>query len=67
MGTSPIKGLGVYHVDTGQWQWEAVPPTVLGSVWGFDEATGAMIGIGQRTPPFAYFLYKYGSSSTGSR
>jgi hypothetical protein len=36
-----------------------VPKTVAGSVWGFDEATGAMIGVGKRSEPFAYFLYKY--------
>lgn len=59
MGQTPIQGLGIYHVDTGQWEWEAVPPVVVGSVWGFDEATGAMVGIGKRYPPFAYFLYKY--------
>ncbi len=67
MGTSPIKGLGIYHVDTGQWEWEAVPPTVFGSVWGFDEATGAIIGIGKRAQPFAYFLYRYAPSSTSVR
>jgi hypothetical protein len=59
MGQSPILGLGIYHVDTGQWEWEAVPATVVGAVWGFDEATGAMVGIGKRSEPFAYFLYRY--------
>lgn len=59
MGSSPLKGLGIYHVDTGRWEWEAVPAAVAGSVWGFDEAAGALIGIGKRSPPFAYFLYKY--------
>jgi hypothetical protein len=63
MGQSPILGLGIYHVDTGQWEWEAVPSTVMGSVWGFDEATGAMIGVGKRSEPFAYFLYKYDSNA----
>ena len=59
MGVSPLKGLGIYHVDTGRWEWEAVPTTVTGSVWGFDEGVGALIGIGKRVQPFAYFLYKY--------
>jgi hypothetical protein len=59
MGQTPIQGLGIYHIDTGKWEWEAVPPAVAGSVWGFDEATGAMIGIGKRYAPFAYFLYTY--------
>jgi hypothetical protein len=59
MGASPLKGLGIYHVDTGRWEWEAVPAAVTGSVWGFDEGVGALIGIGKRVQPFAYFLYKY--------
>jgi hypothetical protein len=59
MGLSALNGLGIYHVDTGRWEWEASPAAVIGGVWGFDEATGAMIGIGKRSQPFAYFLYKY--------
>jgi hypothetical protein len=59
MGQTPLFGLGIYHVDTGAWEWEAVPNTIVASVWGFDEATGAMIGVGKRYEPFAYFLYKY--------
>ena len=59
MGESTLNGLGIYHVDTGRWEWEAVPAAVVGSVWGFDGATGAMIGIGKRSQPFAYFLYNY--------
>ena len=62
MGQAPLAGLGIYHVDTGQWEWEAVPAAVVGSVWGFDEATGAMIGIGKRSQPYAYFLYKYSAT-----
>ena len=58
MGTAPLNGLGIYHVDTGAWDWQAVPPAVFGSVWGFDEAVGALIGIGKRVFPSAYFLYK---------
>src|SRR5262249_40547893 len=46
MGISSLKGLGIFHVDTGQWEWEAVPPAVFGSVWGFDQNAGALIGIG---------------------
>jgi hypothetical protein len=59
MGVSPLNGLGIYKADAGTWTWEAVPATVTGSVWGFDEATGALIGIGKRVQPSAYFLYKY--------
>jgi hypothetical protein len=59
MGQTSIQGLGIYHVDTSQREWEAVPQAVVGSVWGFDEATGAMVGTGKRYEPFAYFLYKY--------
>ncbi len=51
-------GLGIYLVDAGQWEWETVRRTVMGSVWGFDETTGAMIGIGKRSEPYAYFLSK---------
>jgi hypothetical protein len=59
MGASPLTGLGIYHVDTGQWEWEAVPAAAFGSVWGFDQNAGALIGIGKRVSPSAYFLYKY--------
>jgi hypothetical protein len=59
MGQTPIQGLGVFHVDSGKWEWEAVPPVVVASVWGFDELVGAMVGIGKRYEPFAYFIYKY--------
>lgn len=58
MGQSPIQGLGIYHADTGQWEWEAVPEAVWGSVWGFDENIGAMIGIGKRAWGTSYFIYK---------
>ena len=50
---------GLVAVDSGQWEWETVPPVVSGSVWGFDENAGALIGIGKRVQPSAYFLYKY--------
>jgi hypothetical protein len=59
MGLSSLAGLGIYHVDTGVWEWEATPPAVFGSVWGFDESAGALVGIGKRVYPTAYFLYKY--------
>jgi hypothetical protein len=67
MGETPLRGLGLYHVETGQWEWESVPAAVMGSVWGFDEATGAMIGIGKRSPPYAYFLYKYATTAQPTR
>jgi hypothetical protein len=59
MGQSPILGLGLYHADTGIWEWQPVPSWVWGSVWGFDEATGQLIGIGKRTIPTAYYTYRY--------
>jgi len=31
-------------------------------VWGFDEATGALLGIGKRAQPSAYFLYHYSAT-----
>ena len=57
--TSPLSGLGIYHVDTGAWEWQSVPASVTGSVWGFDESVGTLIGIGKRVGPSAYYLYKY--------
>jgi hypothetical protein len=63
MGQTPLFGLGIYQVDAGSWEWEPVPNTVVASVWGFDEATGAMIGVGKRYAPYAYFLYKYDSKA----
>jgi hypothetical protein len=59
MGGSPLRGLGIYHVDTGQWDWEDVPSAVIGSAWGFDESIGALVGVGKRSPPYGTFLYKY--------
>jgi len=33
---------------------------VIGSVWGFDEGLGALLGIGRRGyGPTFYYLYKY--------
>ena len=58
MGGSPLAGLGLYRVDAGTWEWLPVPAAVVGSVWGFDEASGTLIGIGKRMQPSAYFLYK---------
>jgi hypothetical protein len=59
MGLSPLNGLGIYKADSASWEWQTVPAAVVGSVWGFDENTGALIGIGKRVSPSAYFLYKY--------
>ena len=56
----PIKGLGIYHVDTGVWEWERVPASVGGSLWGFDESVGALVGVGTRSAPYAYYLYQHG-------
>jgi hypothetical protein len=58
MGAQPLEGLGVYAVDAGIWTWEAVPTAVWGSVWGFDENTGALLGIGKRQSPTSYYLWK---------
>lgn len=55
-----IVGLGIYHVDTRVWEWEAVPPNVGGSLWGFDENLGALVGLGKRQATYAYYLYQYG-------
>ena len=60
MAQSPLNGLGILAVDSGTWEWEAVPPAVTGSVWGFDEDAGALIGIGKRSLPTSYYIYRYG-------
>ncbi len=59
MGES-LQGLGIYHVDTGVWEWEPVPANVVGSLWSFDESLGVVVGMGKRVPPYAYYLYHYG-------
>lgn len=59
MGES-LQGLGIYHVDTGVWEWEPVPANVVGSLWSFDESLGVIVGMGKRVPPYAYYLYHYG-------
>jgi len=59
MGISPLNGLGIYKADARTWEWQAVPQAVVGSVWGFDENTGALIGIGKRAAPSSYYLFKY--------
>jgi hypothetical protein len=60
MGGTPLSGLGIFHVDTGVWEWDAVPPAVYGSAWGFDENLGVLVGIGKRQQPYAYYIWKYG-------
>ena len=60
MGGTPLSGLGIYRVDTAVWEWDSVPSAVLGSVWGFDEHLGALVGIGKRVQPYAYYFWKYG-------
>ena len=61
MGATPLSGLGIFHVDSSIWEWETTVPTaVMGSVWGFDENMGALVGLGKRTQPYAYYFWKYG-------
>ena len=64
MGQTTLSGLGVYAVDAGTWTWESVPQGVMGSAWGFDENLGALVGVGKREQPFAYYIYKYGPGGT---
>ena len=54
-----VAGLGIYHVDSKKWEWEAVPAGVLANLWGFDENLGALIGMGSEAHNNGYFLYKY--------
>lgn len=63
MGGTSLSGLGIYHVDTGVWEWDPVPPAVAGSAWGFDENIGVLVGIGKRYQPYGYYFWKYGPKS----
>jgi len=63
MGGTPLSGPGIYHVDTGVWEWGAVPPVVLGRTWGFGENRGVLVGIGKRQQPYASYFWKYEQKS----
>jgi len=64
-----VYGLGIYHVDTKKWEWEAVPsspPFVQGNVVGFDVGNNAMLLYGGKDGsdvglPTVYWLYRYGN------
>jgi hypothetical protein len=64
-----MYGLGIYHVDTKKWEWEAMPagpPFVQGNVLGFDPANNVMLLYGGKDGsdaglPQVYWLYRYGS------
>ena len=66
-----VYGLGIYHVDTKKWEWEAVPagpPVVQGNVLGFDVGNNAMLLYGGKHGtdaglPTVYWLYRYGDGS----
>ena len=48
-----VTGLAIYHVDTGQMEWEPAPldlvERVRGTVWGFDEVSGCLRAFGGLT------------------
>lgn len=55
-----VLGLGIYHVDSKQWEWEATPTSghpVQGNVVGFDVGNNVTMlyrrqaGRGHRRPP----------------
>lgn len=70
-----ILGLGIYHVDTGRWEWEAVPsgsPAVQGNVVGFDTGHNAMLLYGGKDSddvdlPTVFWLYRYGPGAPTPR
>ena len=64
MGNNALNGLGIYHVDTGVWEWEDTPDDVSGSNWGFDENLGVLVGTGKRYTPYGYYFYKYAAVAT---
>jgi hypothetical protein len=64
-----VLGLGIYHVDTKRWEWEAAGTVqgllVRGNVFGFDEKNNAFLLLGGHTsegtlpPVTVYWLYRY--------
>jgi hypothetical protein len=69
-----VLGLGIYHVDSKQWEWEATPTSghpVQGNVVGFDVGNNVMMLYGGKQgedidPPTVFWLYRYGNGVTGT-
>ena len=65
-----MYGLGIYHVDSKKWEWEAVPPGppfVQGNVLAFDPGNNVMLLYGGKDGsdagvPEVYWLYRYGNA-----
>lgn len=51
-------GLGIYHVDTKRWEWDAVPETVSGNTFGYDATNNVFLFLG-RNAGKAFWLYRY--------
>jgi len=70
-----VYGLGIFHVDTRQWEWEPVPsvnPAVQGNVLGFDVNNNVMLLYGGKTGvgvgvPTVFWLYRYGRGPGAGR
>ena len=64
-----VLGLGIYHVDTKRWEWEAAGDVrgllVRGNVFGFDEKNNTFLLVGGHPaegtlpPVTVYWLYRY--------
>jgi len=63
-----VNGLGIYHVDTKQTEWEPAPSSVdgyviRGNVLGFDIANNVMMLMGGHNSPQVFWLYRYANGS----
>jgi hypothetical protein len=63
-----VNGLGIYHVDTKQTEWESAPPSVggyviRGNVLGFDIANNVMMLIGGHNSPQVFWLYRFANGA----
>jgi hypothetical protein len=69
-----VLGLGIYHVDTKKWEWEATPTTghpVQGNAVGFDAGNNVMMLYGGKQSedieaPTVFWLYRYGNGVAGA-
>jgi hypothetical protein len=65
-----FKHLGIYHVDRGRWEVEAVPAGVFGNILTFDPTRNCLVlmgGNGSRAPhPTRFWLYRYGTGEAGA-
>lgn len=52
------KGLGIYRLDSKEWEWEAVPPGVSGNNLAYDVTNNVFLFLG-RNADHKFWLYRY--------